>query len=1369
MTLAQWIDPADAANRVDGATGIKQIIDKSGTGNDVTAVSTDTLLCLFQNESPGTVFFSNDIKVRPANFFGNAQVTAGPSPTQSDNGALFINGGSPASRITFDTSPDFEFGSSEDFTIELWMWFAASPAPVNEIFWDQRNTSLGTSNAPTIYITGAGVLGLFVSGGLRLSHGTALPTNQWVHIACTRSSGLWRIFQNGEDQGGTYSNSGACPTGTPLTIGSAADGQLPLQNTYIDSVRFTRGTALYTGSFSPLPPDFYPECDKTLKFYQNKSPGDIALLPGPSFMMRNALTNMNGPDVTAIIALDRDFIPSPQSQTEDIVFGMWNDTSPIPSPLDGWNITNVFDGRLFRCNIGDVGFDLVADPGLSIATTSPQQSQTVFLASFDGPDGDTEYTSQDFGKRQATFSGTISIDNTQKYFGISSMYFDATGNGITFPDSSDWDFGNGDFTCEGWYYFNTTTAMDLFARWEGSGQRAFLFIKQTTGFELYITTNGSTTFQVGTTAQFPWTNSPLSTWHHIAICREGSTMRVYVDGVQIGSATTIGTSTIFNSNEPLKLGAHAGVNIMNGYMDNVRITKGECLYTGGVTFAVPTQPFVDSFNGADDAVIAVEFDSTNDLVRGYINGVYAGGVYYPGTLGFTNAVTIGGARGGAYVQGRVYDSIYYDGVMTVDQREKVEGYMAHKWSFNADLPAGHPYRDKGPEKTSPYDEQVFVANFNVSVDAIASPPGYTAETGQQLSFFADAQLDISKSKFSGASLLCDGTGDYATVPFSTDWQFGSGDFTVECWVLFNTSPDTVGQRFVCHWDDTGNENSWTFDTFGGELRFGYSTDGSSSTDTGQSISPSLSGTWNTGQWYHVAACRNGTSIKGFLDGVEVFDYDAGTESFFNSTDDLWIGGLNVGGSPNLPLDGQIDSIRIIKGRAIYKKNFTPPTSSFRMKPSAVLLANMDGLDGVSPIPFYSSNDASRRPATFYGQAQLDTDIKKFGYSSLKLDGTTDCIGFPHSAELNVGADDFTVEGWFYWTTDPSTTTETFVAKWGTTSPDTSRDWIWYITNNLMTFGHTTDGTLATDVYEQSSFNPVVNQWYHLVCERYKDQVIFHVDGANIGEHAVTTTINSGTAEMFVGGNTQGTGSQEFTGHIDGVRFVKGRALYSGIYPQETPFNSADDSSTLFWNCEGADGATSPATTDDATGWAITFNNNAQYDTAHRKKGTSSLYCAATNDYISLPNNSSLNPGTEFGLEFHVKLVSTGSSYQGIWDARNTGNTNAIYIGQYLSQWVFYYQGANRILGGTPVAGQWHHIYLEYKDTVFYLYADGVRIGSYTNATAPVQNGTIIGADFSASASSMTGWIDSIRFVTGARLYDRVGFTVPTAPPNIPEF
>ena len=46
----------------------------------------------------------------------------------------------------------------------------------------------------------------------------------------------------------------------------------------------------------------------------------------------------------------------------------------------------------------------------------------------------------------------------------------------------------------------------------------------------------------------------------------------------------------------------------------------------------------------------------------------------------------------------------------------------------------------------------------------------------------NAQISTAQSKFGGGSIAFDGTGDYLTTPNNSDYQFGTSDFTVECWI-----------------------------------------------------------------------------------------------------------------------------------------------------------------------------------------------------------------------------------------------------------------------------------------------------------------------------------------------------------------------------------------------------------------------------------------------------------------------------------------------------------------------------------------------------------------------------------------------------------
>ena len=172
---------------------------------------------------------------------------------------------------------------------------------------------------------------------------------------------------------------------------------------------------------------------------------------------------------------------------------------------------------------------------------------------------------------------------------------------------------------------------------------------------------------------------------------------------------------------------------------------------------------------------------------------------------------------------------------------------------------------------------------------------YTAETDQVVTFVANAQLDTAQYKFETASLLLDGTGDYVTISDSSDWAFGTGDFTIEAWVRFNALPsDTIAA--ICS-QFTGAGNYWYFglnDTAGAKTwRF-------ESAGTAINIQKTTTVSLNT--WYHIALVRGGNNFYIFQDGVQVGTTATSSESVDNPAQVLVIGTVNTN-----YFDGWIDA------------------------------------------------------------------------------------------------------------------------------------------------------------------------------------------------------------------------------------------------------------------------------------------------------------------------------------------------------------------------------------------------------------------------------------------------------------------------------
>ncbi len=192
-------------------------------------------------------------------------------------------------------------------------------------------------------------------------------------------------------------------------------------------------------------------------------------------------------------------------------------------------------------------------------------------------------------------------------------------------------------------------------------------------------------------------------------------------------------------------------------------------------------------------------------------------------------------------------------------------------------------------------------------DSEATPKTVTAN--------GNAQIDTAQSKFGGASGLFDGTGDYLSIPDSDDWNFGSGDFTIDLWVRLNSlaAVNAIVSQYV------SGGNDWILYTQGdGSVRF-YA-GGATIVDM-----TSASSEVTTNIWYHLAVTRNGNNWKLFKNGTQIAS-SAATGTMPDYASLLYIGAYNI--SLNYFFDGWLDELRISKGIARWTADFTPPSCDY---------------------------------------------------------------------------------------------------------------------------------------------------------------------------------------------------------------------------------------------------------------------------------------------------------------------------------------------------------------------------------------------------------------------------------------------------------
>jgi len=200
----------------------------------------------------------------------------------------------------------------------------------------------------------------------------------------------------------------------------------------------------------------------------------------------------------------------------------------------------------------------------------------------------------------------------------------------------------------------------------------------------------------------------------------------------------------------------------------------------------------------------------------------------------------------------------------------------------------------------------------------------------------DAQIDTAQKKFGTGAILLDGTGDYLSIPDSSDWDFGSGDFTIDFWIRFNAFVTGYNGIF----DQFANTRAWacSYHTSDG-LYFNWSTNGSSVSGEPRAWTASL----NT--WYHIAIVRNGTVVKLFVDGTQLgSDVSIGTDIIYNSNVALFIGAYHTGDiTTDGYINGWMDEIRISKGIARWTSNFTPYTSEYLGESSDEILSESESI------------------------------------------------------------------------------------------------------------------------------------------------------------------------------------------------------------------------------------------------------------------------------------------------------------------------------------------------------------------------------------------------------------------------------------------
>ena len=880
----------------------------------LTAIANTSLLTLQNNQSVNNnVFLDNSSN----NFFvtRNGNTTQGTFSPYGGNWSNYFDG--TGDYLSVPDNAAWNYGAG-NFTIEFWVLFSAFPnstwmVQLSQFVDDNNRVSIFFGNNATsenglvfkAVVAGTAYRAVENDNANITMASLGYSTNTWYHVAISRSGSSFKGFINGV-QKCSLTSSGTLPDlSAPLIIGAYNTTPLFVQNGYISNLRIVKGTALYTTTFTPS-------------------------------------------------------------------------TTPL-TPITNTVLLTCADNRLI--DDGPNNFTITKNGDVSVQRFSPFNPSSITPTSYSG-------------------------------------YFDGTGDYLSVPANTAFDFRTGDFTIECWIYapegivdFSDTVlskgqvGVVDFANWtfQGSGSGGNLNF-----FGPYSITYATTTTQ-------PW----LTGWAHLAMCRSGSNTRCFLNGTQVG--TTYTTLDDFLPGNPVIIGSgyyDPPGRSFKGYISNVRLVKGTALYTTNFTPSVTpltaiantslltlqSTTFIDNstYNypitafGNSQPRIQNPFGYTSTTTNGYTPSTIGGSGYFDGTgdslsipagtyLQFTGNYTIefwiyftsvAGTQdlianyvsnaapdwtilispsfqyypssAASYVNGptpvanRWYHvaavrsgttcSMYIDGV-SVGTPLTFSGTLG-----DATRPAYIGSRGGSSNFTNGYMSDVritksalYTSNFvppSAPLTAVQNTVLLTNMTGagiydaammNNMETVGDAKLSTAVSKFGGSSMYFDGTGDYAVQPTNINFGYGTGDFTIEFW-LYMSSVST-DQTIVSNLSSASSVNPHIYYLNNTGIRY-YTNN--AERITGSSLSPST--------WYHIAVCRASGSTKMFINGTQTGSTYTDANNYGTSAP-LGIGTYWSAGSPvtTLTLNGYIDDLRITKGYARYTSNFTPPTTTFKIK------------------------------------------------------------------------------------------------------------------------------------------------------------------------------------------------------------------------------------------------------------------------------------------------------------------------------------------------------------------------------------------------------------------------------------------------------
>ena len=619
----------------------------------------------------------------------------------------------------------------------------------------------------------------------------------------------------------------------------------------------------------------------------------------------------------------------------------------------------------------------------------------------------------------------------------------------------------------------------------------------------------------------------------------------------------------------------------------------------------------------------------------------------------------------------------------------------------------------------------------------------------------NAPFTVTKTANVGSGFF-DGTGDYLNIPTSTDFDFGTGDFTLEFWVypnealgfhMFLSAPQNTTTQFGY---DTGNGPRYLYFYNGANIISG----------TGATSLVAFS-------WNHVALVREGTTISLFSNGNRLGTSIHSSNVSFSNLD---IARYHGGG---YDMNSYMSDIRAVKGSAVYDPSgtrITIPTTTLASTGSETKLLTIQYSGAVRNVGFLDDSKYNHQ-ITRNGEVNMGT-FSPFsleeGYWSVYFNGNY--LNIPDSSDFTFGSSNFSIAVWVY-RTDSSASTERGIANTGGTQYTS-----WLFTTKKF-WASTTGNSWGIKVnYSQ---DVPVNQWVYVQVNRVGNVYTAYHNGVSVGTVTASGSLYNNNEEFELGFRQ---GATSMVGYMSNFIMTNGGNLASTNVPT-APFTADSNTKLLCLQSnryiDNSNSGHTITPNSSANTFVKPFSPFAPTRSYSKDAVGGSVYYDGAGDYLTYTTDN-LTPrlSTNWSIEFWMYLIAHGSSgylQQHGGSASNFNTTDGMSFQLYEVNNNMYYNPANgsgsygNLQTSTrPTLNSWTHIVITNDGTQTSIFLNGVRVLNGTSGYQDMHNATTnnkIQLGYLAGSGYPTkGYFTGLQY-HDAEVYDASSttITVPTAP------